>query len=138
LPAPSELPVTYEAPDPLSPDAHAPVIDIEYSSGRAPGYAALVTLRGEHDLTSSGELRATLDSIFGDVLVDLTRCDFMDSTVIAILLAKLHDLKREGRRLDLVAPSENAAIARVVDVVGMRELLTVREELPAAEETPGH
>lgn len=130
---PHELPFDPEAPRATGADGRAPTIDVRYASDSVPGYEALVSLGGEHDLASSDELRATFEPILGNVLVDLTRCEFMDSTVIGVLLAKQKDMQREGRRLDLVVPRENAAVARVIDVVGMRELLTVHERLPLAD-----
>jgi anti-anti-sigma factor len=126
LHVPSDPPLTSDA----APPAPEPTIDVELSPVQTPGYAAVVSLGGEHDLATSDELGATLEPIFGNVLVDLTRCSFMDSSVIRVLLAKLTDLKREGRRLDLVVPRDNASISRLVDVVGMRGLLTVHERLP--------
>jgi anti-anti-sigma factor len=137
LHVPPDPSVITEAPAAVPVDVHEPTIDVEFSPDRASGYAALVSLGGEHDLASTDDLRAALDPIFGNVLVDLTRCGFMDSTVIGVLLAKLTDLKREGRRLDLVVPRDNVAIARVVDVVGMRGLLTVHERLPLDGTTAG-
>jgi anti-anti-sigma factor len=132
LQRPPELPADPEMPRANGVAARTPTIEVGYAPDSVPGYEALVSLGGEHDLASSDELRATLEPIFGNVLVDLTRCEFMDSTVIGVLLAKQKDMQREGLRLDLVVPRENAAVARVIDVVGMRGLLTVHERLPLA------
>ena len=90
-----------------------------------------MSLHGEHDLASSDELRAALDPIAGDLLVDLSACAFIDSTVIAVLLGKRHALNDTGHRLELVVPAANAPVARVVDVVGMRDLMAVHECIPA-------
>jgi anti-sigma B factor antagonist len=133
LQRPHDLPVDPETTPANGAETRAPSIEVRYAADSVPGYQALVSLGGEHDLASSSELRATLEPILGNVLVDLTRCEFMDSTVIGVLLAKQKDMQREGRRLDLVVPRENAAVARVIDVVGMRELLTVHERLPLAD-----
>jgi anti-anti-sigma factor len=130
LQRPHELPVDPETPRATGADGRTPTVEVRYAAESVPGYEALVSLGGEHDLASSDELRATLEPILGNVLVDLTRCEFIDSTVIGVLLAKQKDMQREGRRLDLVVPRENAAVARVIDVVGMRGLLTVHERLP--------
>jgi anti-anti-sigma factor len=108
-----------------------PGVTVLFSPEAPGGYAAIVSLHGEHDLSTSPDLKAALAPILGDVLVDLTRCEFIDSTVIGIVLAKHGDLKREGRRIDLVVPPANARITRVVDVVGMRDLLAVLDQLPA-------
>lgn len=126
MPALPHLPRTDEPPQ-LAPE---PGVTVRFSPESPEGYAAIVSLHGEHDLATSPDLRAALAPIFGDVVVDLTRCEFIDSTVIGILLAKHGDLKREGRRVDLVVPLANARVTRVVDVIGMRDLLVVLDQLP--------
>jgi anti-anti-sigma factor len=100
---------------------------------RAPSYAAIVSLRGEHDLESSLALRQTLDSIEGDVLVDLSRCGFMDSSVIGTLLRTSQERARAGHRLELIVPPANRIIVRTIEIASLRELLTVHDELPPDE-----
>jgi anti-sigma B factor antagonist len=109
-----------------------PSIDVELRPTRVAGYAAIVTLRGEHDLNTGPELTAALDPIAGHVLLDLTACTFIDSTAVGIVIDKSQDLARNGHRLELVVPAANRTVARVVDVVGLRGLLTVHPELPLA------
>jgi anti-anti-sigma factor len=65
-------------------------------------------------------------------LLDLSACEFIDSTVIGVVLAKSGDLAREGRRLELVVPAANRSVTRVVDVVGLRTLMTVHDRMPTA------
>jgi anti-anti-sigma factor len=69
------------------------------------------------------------------VLVDLTDCQFIDSTVVGAIIAKSQQLQREGHHLELVAPRSNAHVTRVLDVVGMRTFLKVHERLPYASGT---
>ena len=107
-------------------------IDVELRPAHAPGYAALVTLSGEHDLASSDELRATLAPIDGDVVIDLTPCEFIDSSVIGVLIGKSSDLARDDHRLDLVVPPANTMVTRVVGVVGLRTLMPVHDAIPAS------
>jgi anti-anti-sigma factor len=95
------------------------------------GYAAIVMLRGEHDLATSDELVAALAPIAGNMLVDLSACEFVDSTVIGALISKSAALGRDGYRLELFVPAANAIVTRVIDVVGLRTLITVHEELPS-------
>jgi anti-anti-sigma factor len=108
----------------------SPAIGIERTPIRSPSYAAIVSLRGEHDLDSSVAVREALDSIEGDVLIDLTTCGFMDSSVVGTLLRTAQERERAGQRLDLLVPPENRIIARTIDVASLRELLTVHDRLP--------
>jgi anti-anti-sigma factor len=107
-------------------------IRVELRPAHAAGYAALVTLSGEHDLATSEELGATLAPIDGNLLVDLSPCEFIDSSVIGVLIGKSTGLVREGHRLELVVPAANTVVRRVVEVVGLRSLMPVHDELPSS------
>ena len=52
--------------------------------------------------------------------------------MIGVLIAKSAELVREGHRLELVVPSSNQIVSRVVQVVGLRTLMTVYEQVPTA------
>jgi anti-sigma B factor antagonist len=130
VPAQPERPEHRDAASALS-TATPPAVHVELAPAAPPGYAALVSLHGEHDLASSDMLRAALAPLLGDLVVDLSACTFMDSTVIGVLLGKCYDLRDEGRRLELVLPPENEAISRIVDVVGLRGLMLVHERVAA-------
>lgn len=105
-------------------------IEIDFNPTRIAGYAAVVSLCGEHDIATSDALKVAFAPIFGNVLVDLSACDFIDSTVIGALLAKRDDLGREGHRLELVIPLENRVVRRIVDVSGLHTVLKVHDRLP--------
>jgi anti-anti-sigma factor len=110
-----------------------PAIEVERGPAHAPGYAAIVRLRGEHDLDSSVAIREALDSIDGDVLIDLSGCGFMDSSVIGMLLRRFQERTRRGQRLELVVPPENRIIARTIEIASLRELLTVHDRAPGPD-----
>ena len=117
----------------------AGVVDIEVAAETTPGYAATVILRSEHDLATSHGIEATLAPLAGNVLVDLSECEFMDSTVITVLLRKARELAREGYRLELVVPPENVHVARIAEVVGLRAFTTVHDRRPVRFGTgPSH
>lgn len=107
-------------------------VDVELRPHAWPRFAALVTLHGEHDLSTSERVRRALDPLYGDVLVDLSDCSFIDSTVIGALLGKHQELEREAHRLDLIVPVENRVIARTVSIVGLDALLVVHGSSPDA------
>src|SRR3954468_14963827 len=105
-------------------------IQVELRPSDADGYVALISLSGEHDLATSGAIHAALAPIEGNVLVDLSECEFMDSSVIGELLEKYEDLRREGHRLDLLVPPGRASVRRIIDVVGLDTLITVHDSMP--------
>jgi anti-anti-sigma factor len=96
----------------------------------APPYAAVVVLRGEHDLATRDAIAAALDPLEGDVLVDLGECTFIDSSVIGMLLASANRLRGAGHRLELVVPAGNDPIVRVLEIVDIASLVTVHERRP--------
>jgi anti-anti-sigma factor len=117
----------------LPADQTPPEIDVEVRPARAPRHAALVTLRGEHDLATTGQLRDALQPLFGDVLVDLSECTFVDSTVIGALIAAAQELGREGHELSLVVPPDNEHIARTLEIVRIGELMRIYPQVPGLD-----
>lgn len=110
-----------------------PPIEVELRPARAPRYAALVTLRGEHDLATSGRIAEALSRIAGTILVDLSDCEFIDSTVIRTLLRTSAELTREGYRLDLVL-GPHPSVRRIVEVIGLSRLLVTYDQFPTDAE----
>jgi anti-anti-sigma factor len=116
--------------------AHGQAVDgpdpirVELDPSHTRGYAAIVLLCGEHDLATSPEIGLALAPIRGDLLIDLSRCEFIDSTVIAALLEKFEDLRREGHRLELLVPPEQKNVRRAIDVIGLGTLIPVLDAIP--------
>ena len=52
------------------------------------GVGPMVHVRGEIDLATAPALRACLLALEGDVIVDLSEVDFLDSTGIGVLVAQ--------------------------------------------------
>jgi anti-anti-sigma factor len=109
-------------------------IEVDVRPQRAPQYAAIVSLHGEHDLATSAALAETLRPLYGDVLVDLSDCSFVDSTVIRALITAAQELDREGHSLSLVVPPENASIGRTLELVRIGELLRVHPRVPLSDQ----
>lgn len=110
-----------ERPDPIR---------VKLDPSHAHGYAAIVFLCGEHDLSTSPDVGMALAPIHGNLLIDLSECEFMDSTVIAALLEKFEDLRREGHRLELLVPPGKTNVRRVIEVIGLGTLITVHDAMP--------
>ncbi len=111
----------------------APTVVVHYESGKAPAFAAVVVLQGEHDLDTCAALEEALEPIFGNVLLDLSDCRFIDSSVIGVIVSEALALHREGHRLELIVPPANRQVTRVVDLLGLRELLVVHDGEPPAQ-----
>ncbi len=79
-------------------------------------------LEGELDLWSVEHLQAVLQRVAREhdaVLVGLERCDFVDSTGIALFLQARRQLEDEGGRLLLYGCSEQ--VLRVFTVAGLTD-----------------
>lgn len=79
-------------------------------------------LEGELDLWSVERLQAVLQRVAGDndaVLVGLERCEFVDSTGIALFLQVRRQLQEEDGRLLLYGCSEQ--VLRIFTVAGLTD-----------------
>lgn len=108
-----------------------PPIELRVDSPETHGYAAVLRLCGEHDLATAGEIQEALDSIWGNLLVDLSECAFIDSTVISVLIRDYRTRVREGHDLELLAPLENVTITRILEIAGLRDALVIHSSQPA-------
>lgn len=102
----------------------------------------VIAVRGELDLSTAADLEAPLDQAIasGDasVLIDLTECEFIDSTGIALIVRAWQRLDRnaegdgEGR---VVIASQNDQVRRVLEITGLELSIPIhgtREEALAA------
>jgi len=95
------------------------------------GRRVVVSLRGEHDLSTSPALAEALADASalgsGDVVVDLSGVQFMDAAVIRELVDRREVLRLQSRTLTLRAPSPIAwRVLDLCDLTEMVELLAVR------------
>jgi anti-sigma B factor antagonist len=97
---------------------------------------AVLKLRGEHDLSSKQHLSEALAeaSARSNVLIDLSECTFMDSSVIATFVVAHKRLSGRGGRLGLVIPPEATTIQRIAEITSLVDLLPVHETQTAAVE----
>jgi anti-anti-sigma factor len=85
------------------------------------GTRTVVSLHGEQDLSTAVDLTAALAAAgavgHGDVVVDLSDVQFMDSTIIMVLARGQDALRLQARTLMLRSPSRFAR--RLLDVCGL-------------------
>lgn len=95
----------------------------------------IVALRGEHDLASKDELAAALERAGAAeplVVVDLSECAFIDSSVIAVIVAACARVQADGRTLALVIPQTDGIVARTAELSGLRSLVPAFASLAEA------
>jgi anti-anti-sigma factor len=100
---------------------------IETRPSRVDRFGVVVELHGEHDLASREAVRVALASLRADVLVDLTECTFISSTVIGTIVKAAHTLARDGYRLELVLPAADSQVAKTLALVGIHDLLPAHD-----------
>ena len=79
-----------------------------------------VHVEGELDLAVAGQLDEVLSAAADEcecVLVGLDRCDFIDSSGIAVILRAHNRMEEDGGRLAIYAPSDQ--VLRVLSMTGL-------------------
>lgn len=81
----------------------------------------LIEIAGEVDLAVIDRLSAAIERGNGHrlVLVDLSRCEFMDSSVIGMIILANLRMEKEGRRLALLSPGPD--VMRVLTMAGLAD-----------------
>ena len=86
------------------------------------GDAAVVAVSGEMDLATAPRFKRDVgDAVAvasGDVILDLTHVDLIDSTALGIVLGALRRLESEGRWLILVVAGSH--VMRVLTISGLQ------------------
>jgi anti-anti-sigma factor len=104
-------------------------IEVELRPARAPGFAAIVSLQGEHDISTSSRLGDLLVLNRGSLLIDLSACEFVDSSVLSVLVGATLERAHLGERLELLVPSENVRVTRTLEISSLGEVLTCHASL---------
>jgi anti-sigma B factor antagonist len=79
-----------------------------------------IQIEGELDLAVAGQLDEVLAAAAANcelILVGLERCDFIDSSGIAVILRTHNRMELDGNRLAVYAPS--AQVLRVLSMTGL-------------------
>ncbi len=95
---------------------------------------AVVAVRGEHDLRTKAALAEALEraSAQRNVLVDLSECSFMDSSVIGALLVASKRLEERDGRLEVVIAPEAHTVHRAAELTGLAAFLPIHATRSAA------
>ncbi|HYH53369.1 MAG TPA: STAS domain-containing protein [Solirubrobacterales bacterium] len=98
-----------------------------------------IFVRGELDLSTApdleGPLAQALESGEGSLLIDLSGCEFIDSTGIALIVRAWQRLDSGENGRSLVICSQNDQVRRVLEITGLELSIPVhltRDEALAA------
>jgi anti-anti-sigma factor len=92
------------------------------------------TVRGELDMGTAPDLERKLEPALEDpsasIMLDLSECEFIDSTGIALIVRAWQQLERGDGRLVLC--SHNLQVRRLLEITGVNSSIPVHEQRDAA------
>ena len=95
----------------------------------------LVEITGEHDLSTSADLTSSLDRLIAaaqPIVVDLSAATFIDSSTLGAILDARRRALDAGVGFELAQHGGAQAVARVLEITGVRDELPVRSSRPEA------
>ena len=118
---------------PATPSADIPQFEI--TSGPGPEEVYVVHIAGEVDMSHEeelrGELRSAVAADSNGIVVDLTECEFIDSSGVRSLLLSREDQNSDGGREKLAVAASSEQILRILSVMGIDGGIPIR---PTVEE----
>ena len=106
----------------------APAFQVPTIEVRSPQpHAAFVVLVGEHDLHSANEVQQTFDqslAVCDHLIVDLSTAEFIDSTIIGVLMQTRKRAVELDRKFNVVLGTA-PVVERILEVTGVVPLLNV-------------
>jgi anti-sigma B factor antagonist len=119
----------------MAASASADIPQFDISSGPGPEDAYVVRVTGEVDMSHEEQLRAELHrAVEADakgIVVDLTECEFIDSSGIRALLLSREEMKPDGGSETLAVAASSDQILRILGVMGLDQVIPIR---PTVEE----
>ena len=100
---------------------------------------AIVQLRGECDLSVRPQIRAVIDTARDTpgVIIDLSRCRFLDATVVRLLLSARREVAARAGGLELVLPAATYAVNRIIDLMQVRDAFSTHPSFENAHAALG-
>jgi anti-sigma B factor antagonist len=119
----------------MAASASADIPQFDISSGPGPEDAYVVRVTGEVDMSHEEQLRAELhravETDTKGIVVDLTECEFIDSSGIRALLLSREEKQPDGDSETLAVAASSDQILRILGVMGLDQVIPIR---PTVEE----
>jgi anti-sigma B factor antagonist len=123
----------------MSATPSADIPQFEISSGDGPEGVRVVRVVGEVDMSHEEELRAELRSAVTSgergVVVDLTECEFIDSTGVRALLLSREAQDPDDGAVTLAVAAASEQIIRILTVMGIDKAIPIRPTVDEASST---
>jgi anti-sigma B factor antagonist len=114
----------------------ADIPQFEISSGPGPDDVYVVRVAGEVDMSHEeelrSELRAAVEADTNGIVVDLTQCEFIDSSAIRALLLSREEKNRNPGSQGLAVAASSDQILRILEVMGLDKILPVEPTVDQA------
>jgi anti-anti-sigma factor len=114
----------------------ADIPQFEISSGPGPDDVYVVRAAGEVDMSHEeelrSELRAAVEADTNGIVVDLTQCEFIDSSAIRALLLSREEKNRNPGSQGLAVAASSDQILRILEVMGLDKVLPVEPTVDQA------
>jgi anti-anti-sigma factor len=112
-------------------------VPFEVGSRTAAAGVEVLSVRGELDLNTASEFEQMLDEAIasgGSVVVDLSTCDFIDSTGVALLVRAWQGMGdgASPRRLILCCPKRQ--VSRLFEITGLNDEFEIEPDVEQAVE----
>lgn len=111
----------------------------EVQSEELEGGVLAFTVRGELDMNTAPQLERALEETLADeessIMLDLSHCEFIDSTGIALIVRTWQRLDREGGgggKGHVVLCCINSQVRRLLKITGVESSISLYEERDAA------
>lgn len=99
----------------------------------------LIELEGEVDVYTAPQLKqqmiGLLESGVKELVVDLTKVDYLDSTALGVLIGGLKRMREVDGNMALVCPSPR--IRRVFEITGLDKIFDIHNSQEDAQEAMG-
>ncbi len=96
---------------------------------------AVVSISGEHDLSTAPDLGSQLAGLTEGregIVLDMSPASFVDSSILGVILDSRRSARESGQAFEVVHDGKTEAVARVLEITGLRRELPVHETTDAA------
>ena len=85
-----------------------------------------------HEEELRSELRAAVEADTSGIVVDLTECEFIDSSAIRALLLSREQMNHDDGRESLAVAASSDQILRILSVMGLDQVLSIEPTVEQA------